>query len=425
MANVPDVFEVLRVLLRYKRLIAKVMMGCVMVGFIIVMLLPNYYRAYATIVLNEQSLNIRDFHNLLTGVKQDNMSVQTEMKILNSHSLALETLKKSELLKHPEYSSIDNEDEAISAFQKNLTVRSQGVSRAIEIIFKSKDPEFAAKVANIHANTYLASQVEFKREQAEKMRSWFEVKVKELKADAIKKAQAVQDYRAKEKLAIGKDDNELIYQQISDVAGQLVPVEVSKYGMQAKTQGANDTASDDVIKSPLIQNLKAQASSISQELASLRAKYGPNHPKILEAKNRLAQVNAAIAKETNAIEDSAHQTQTATEKQESLLKSHLDSLSKEADELREKLIVLESLQIEADASKKILDNFLKNYESIQSQVSFAWPDATLVSPAVTPTKPAPPGKKLLMFFVVLLSASLALTTVLMKELLPNKQASAA
>ncbi|MFO0388996.1 MAG: GumC family protein [Alphaproteobacteria bacterium] len=416
-ANVPDVFEVLRVLLRYKKLMAQIMVGCMAVGFIIIMLLPNYYKAYATIVLNEQSLNVSDFQNIFSGVKQDNMSVQTELKILNSHSLALATVQKSELLKHPEYAGIEREEEAISAFAKNLSVNSQGVSRAIEIIFKSKDPEFAAKVANIHANSYLESQVEFKRQQAEKMRGWFEVKVKELKADAIKKAQAVQDYRAKEKLVIGKDKNELIYQQISDVAGQLVPVEVSKYGMQAKSQDADKTDSDDIIKSPLIQNLKTQASNISQELGSLRAKYGPNHPRVLEIKNRLTQVNAAIASETAAIEGAVIKTQAATETQETLLKSRLDTLNQEADNLRDKMITLESLQIEADASKKILDNFLKNYETIQSQVSFAWPDATLVSPAVTPTKPAPPGKKLLMFFVTILSASLALTVVFMKELM--------
>ncbi len=410
-------FEVLHVLLRYKKLLLQITLACTALGFLIVAILPNYYRAYATIVLNEKSINISDYQNILSGVKMDSMSVQTEMKILNSHSLALTTIRSSDLMKHPEYASLGNEEEAISAFAKNLAVNTQGVSRAIEIVFKSKDPEFAAKVANTHANTYLEAQVEFKKQQTEKLRQWFEVKVRELKADAIKKAQTVQDYRAKEKLAIGKDNNELIYQQISDVAGQLVPVEVSKYGMQAKTEDAGQRETDDVIKSPLIQNLKTQASTISQELGSMRAKYGPNHPKVLETKNRLAQVNAAITAETQAIRGSMLKSQEATQTQETLLKSRLDTLNQQADDQREKMITLESLQIEADASKKILDNFLKNYETIQSQVSFAWPDATLVSPAVTPTKPAPPGKKLLMFFVVILSASLALTTVFMKELL--------
>lgn len=420
---IPNIFDALHVLKRHKKLLAISMSTLLLIGFTIIALMPNRYRAYATLVLNEQNLNINEFQNVMTGGRSDSMSVKTEAKVLASASLIEKTIADTNLINHSEYNWAKDRNSVVNAFIGNLSIHTQNSSRAIEVAFTAKDPELAAKVANAHANAYLQSQVAFKKHQMEKLSKWFEVKVKELKADAIKKAQAVQDYRAKEGLVVGRDNKELIYQQISDVAGQLVPVEVNKYNFQAKAENATtgigaaqSDAQFDVVNSPLIQNLKAQAAEASQTLGSLRAKYGPRHPQVVEAQKELAQINASIKNETQTILNSMNQGKESSQAQEKLLKSRLDNLNKEADNMREKMITLESLQVEADASKKILDNFLANYETVQSQVSFAWPDATLVSPAVVPTKAIAPGKKMMALLVIVFAACLSLGLVFAVEL---------
>ncbi|MGE3714172.1 MAG: GumC family protein [Alphaproteobacteria bacterium] len=414
---VPDITEVLQTIRRNKVLLAKLTVVFAVIGFIIVLMIPSKYRAYATLVLNEQALNINDFQSIMSGVGLDSMSVKTEAKILESAGLVEKTITEADLIKHSEYDWAETPRDAIGAFQGNLDIYTQNSSRAIEVAFTAKDPQLAADVANAHANAYLNSQVEFKKAQIEKLSKWFEVKVKELKADAIRKRQAVQDYRVQHNLIVGKDDKELIYQQISDVAGQLVPIEVDKYGYQAKQINGSDVGtSTDVMGSRLIQELKIQAATVAKDLSALRAKYGPNHPDVKEAQSRLGEIKWAIQKETQNIADSMTQGQESSATQEALLKSRLAGLSQEANDMRDKMIMLESLQVEADASKKILDNFLKNYETIQSQVSFAWADATLVSPAITPAKPIAPGKRMLMMLVVVFSACLALGIMFAMEL---------
>lgn len=414
---VPDITEVIQTIKRNKVLLAKLMAAFIVVGTVIVVLIPSKYRAYATLVLNEQSLKMTDFQSIVNGAGLDNMSVKTEEKILGSAALAERTIETVDLLKYPEYDWAKDTHEAISVFQNNLNIYTQNASRAIEVAFTSKNPKLAADVANAHATAYINAQVEFKKDQMEKLRKWFEVKVLELKEDALKKSQAVQDYRVKENLVVGKDNKELIYQQISDVAGQLVPVEVDKYGFEAKSEAAGDDYTmTDVVNSPLVQKLKEQEAVAAKELGALQSKYGPRHPKVLEAQSQVAELRQAIKNAVNTITNSMHQGKESTEEQERLLKTRLASLNKEANHMRDKMIVLESLQVEADASKKILDNFLKNYEDIQSQASFTWPDATLVSPAIVPTKPIAPGKKLLMALVVVFSACMSLGIMFALEL---------
>lgn len=420
---VPDISEILHMLKRHKLLLAKLMVTFVAVGFFIVLMIPSKYRAVATLVLNDQTVNTSDFQSIMTSTKLDTMSVKTEAQIIESPALAEQTIAEVNLIKQPEYDWAENNRDAINVFLDNLYVYTQNTSRAMELSFISKNPELAATVANAHAANYLEAQAALKQQQMEKLGKLYEAKVAGLKADAIRKAQAVQDFRAREALTLGKDNKELIYQQISDVAGQLVPVEVSKYNYESKSPDReNSSTSDpaamnDVVNSLLIQDLKKQASTAAQQLGAMQAQYGPRHPKVIEASGQLAQINAAIARETQMIVNSMRQGKESTEAQETLLKSRLTNLNKEADGLRGKMVTLESLQLEADASRKILDNFLANYETVQSQAAFAWPDATLVSAAIVPSKPVAPGKRMLMLVVLVVSACLSLGIVFGMELM--------
>ncbi len=308
--RIPDIFDIMHILKRHKTLMAQLMAISVSIGFAVILLLPNYYKAYATLVLNDHSLNMEDFRDVLAGAKLDNMSVQTEVKILTSSSLALKTIDATGLDKNPLFASPSMDRlEVANKFMKSLSVEPQGASRAIEIAFKARDPQLAADITNAHANAYLEAKVELKKQQVEQLGKW----------------------------------------------------------LGAKVRAENTTAavSDDVVNSPLIQKLKEQASAISQQLGSLRATYGPNHPKVIAASSQLAQVNQAIARETSTIRESIESNGTAS----------------------------------------------------QSQISFAWPDATLVSPAVAPIKPAPPGKKLMMLLVVVFSGCLTLGIVFALEIM--------
>ena len=78
-----------------------------------------------------------------------------------------------------------------------------------------------------------------------------------------------------------------------------------------------------------------------------------------------------------------------------------------------------SLQVEQDASQKILDTFMENYKNLQSQTTFARPDAVIVSPAAVPVLPAFPGKLLLELATVVFSVSLALLAVLGVEMMKD------
>jgi succinoglycan biosynthesis transport protein ExoP len=421
----PDIKDIVKTLWRQRRLIAAVFGACFVLGTITVLLRPDYYKASATVVLEDTKVNLTDFKDVTARAQFDELTVQTEVKMLLSPSLAQQTVRTLDLGKIEEFEGMAGDRQKLVAeFLDRLTVAPQGTSRVIEVTFKAQDPDLAAKVANAHVKTYLASQIEFKRHRVQQLKEWFETKVGDLKGDVVKKSRAVGDYRAEEDLAVGKDSQELIYQQITDVAAQIVPVQVHKYEIMAKldaidaaAQSAQPDAISDVVHSPLIQNLKTQLSSISQEAQALEVKYGARHPGLRAARNQEARVLEAIDIEVANIVGALENELVAAEAQERMLTERLESLKKQADDLRIKMITLNSLSVEQSASQKLLDSFLANYENIQSQVSFARPDAVVLSEASSPVFPAPPGKKVLLLIVAVFSGSMALAVVFVLEML--------
>ncbi|GEM_PF-1472996 len=421
---IPDVKTVLLMLWRHRRLMTVIVAVSMVFCSAFILSMPRNYKASAIVMLNESpTTELENFKDVAARPEFDTITLQTEVKMLNSPSLMLRTIRATSLGRNEEFSS-DDEREVVRQYAKHLGVAAQGQSRIIEVSFKSEDPETAAKVTNAHVQEYLAAQIEFKKQQTEKLSEWFETKVNDLKEDVAEKAQAVQEFRAEEGLPLGKDNSELVYQEISDVAMQLVPVQVYNDGVQAKLaainaagKSASPDALPEVVASPLIQNLKTQASIAAQKVQSLSAQYGPNHPKLATAQRELEQVNAAIDAESANIKSSVKNEAAAAKAQENALKGRLRTLNDGADDMRAKLVTLNGLQVEQLASQKVLDDFLENYKNIQSQITLSRPDAIVVSAASVPILPVAPGRTLLVMIAAVFSVSLALVAVFAIEMM--------
>ena len=421
----PDIRELAMTLWRHRILIIGVGAAVTLLGLVIVATKPTAYRATTTIIIQDSVKLSNDFTDVTKGPDFTNMTVQTEVKLLTSPAVALKTIKATGLDKIPEFAAAD-ERAVLSHFAKNLSVSPQGSSRAIEISFRAKDPELAARVANAHVISYMDAQIDSKKERVNELKTWFETKVEDLKLDVAAKSKAVSEFRARENLAVGKDSQELIYQQITDTSTQLVPLQVRRYDLEsrlkavetAQASGSEDAILD-AVKSPVIQDLKVQESLMAHQVSGLAAKYGPKHPALRSAQSSLAQAKKQISDEVATIIGSMQNELEATIAQEELLTAQLESLKLTADDLRLKLVNLKSLMVEQETSQKLLDSFLTNYENIQSQLNFARPDATVASPAIAPVHPSGPSKKLLMMVVLVLAGGVALGVAFVVEMIKS------
>ena len=86
---------------------------------------------------------------------------------------------------------------SVAAFLNALDVRRVGLSYAIDIYFKSHDPEKAARIANATAQAYVDDQLTVRADAARQGSDWLQVRIDQLSIQMNQAALAVQEFKAK------------------------------------------------------------------------------------------------------------------------------------------------------------------------------------------------------------------------------------
>lgn len=434
--SIPSIGEIIGILMKRRLLITVLMFSPLIVGGVYLKTKPESYRAVATVMIENQQINLAAFQDILGDVKFDNLTVPTQVQVISSPTLAQETISSLNIKKDDKNNLYIDTNEAQPAeidpskisyeltqsFQGNLEVKQQGASRVIEIAFKSNDPATAAAIANAHTKRYVYSLIQQKKKQAEHIDAWIQKQIIQLKEEGLKKSKAVQKFRSETGMVMGPNSQDIVYQQISDIAAQITPIETKELDLKARMEtlsGGNTTAISEIVTSDLIQSLKSQASEASQKLQSLRADLGEKHPQIIALRQEVDQINGDIAREIKNIKKSIEIELKTITKQKEMLQAKLDELKAQADKSQDYQITLQSLQVEESASSKLLDSFLARSEEIKSQIDFTRPDVRIVSLADVPNKPAGSKKTILLVLIAMFSAVFAIGTALLLELIDD------
>lgn len=431
---IPDLFDILRIFVKRKKLIALMIAVPVVLGLIYLETRPDNYVATASVILEDQNVNVAEFQDLLAGMKFDNLTVPTQVRVISSPDLMRETVTRmgiyladrKRLAIDPQHYVDENGDktdagyDVLKQFGKSLSVRQQGTSRIIEISFSSPDPELSATIANAHTKQYVYSLTQIKRQQAENLDARLSKQIVDLKEETIRKSRAVQSFRVESGMVLGRNSQELVYQQISDIAAQLTPIETRELDLKARMDvlsGGNAESIVEVVDSKLIQDLKSRLSVASQKLQSMQSDFGQNHPDIVSTQREISQIKSDIQREILSIQRSIGNELQTVSKQKEMLNDKLAELQKQADSFEEKQITLQSLQREESASRKQLDTLLERSEEIKSRLDYSRPDVRIVSLATPPGEPSNGKKPILLIAIIMLSAFAAIAVTFGLEII--------
>ncbi len=148
----------------------------------------------------------------------DNAQVESQLEVLRSEEIAKAVISQLKLEDIVEFSGSNGTifgrlwrpsatETAASAFARkratlarfdnNLSVRRVGLSYAIEILFSSRDPELAAKVANATADAYVTDQISARAQAVRQSGQWLEARIDQLRKQMNAAALDAQEFRAK------------------------------------------------------------------------------------------------------------------------------------------------------------------------------------------------------------------------------------
>ncbi len=438
--------DILAILQRHRKLILICMVAALMCGALyIIFSAPRYTTSVSLLIDPRQNSTVPKV--LSDGMTfQENLIIDSQIEVIKSSRLmdkvaqkagvydTIEQARKSPIarLKMMIFgaSKAEQTDPVAYARQRRLNAFMSGlaVSRVrntyvIAISYTAGNPEQAAKIANMVAETYLDEELEAQYEASERANHWLKVRLNELQKDLTKSETQVEDYKAEKNIVYTQNNNLISDQQLSELNSKLIIARAESAQAKARydniqsiiESGNPETATSDVLSNQVIMELRTKYIELSRMATEILRKQGKDH---LVYRNLLQQMNdiqGLIWGEYRRIAESYKNEFEIAKSNEQTLQDELSKVNGTSNSANRDEVALRELQRQADSTRNLYTKMLdKSNEEVERQ-TLPSVNARVISNAAAPLTPSWPNKRFVMLLSLALGGALGVALAFLRE----------
>jgi len=422
--NLAKYFSILR---KNIWVIAGIVMCSTLVSVMVSIKSPKIYEAITKINVERATPQIMTFKDLVNDSFDYEMFIETQLRILQSNTVALQTIDGMHLASNegfvgkqagPAPDPLRPRSEAetnglIGRFLGDLRVTRIRGSQIVEIHFMCFDPVLAAKIADQLAENYINHNLETKVQGTIKASEWLQRNLDELRVKLDKSEEALVAYeRANSILMLsnGNDDHSTTKDRLDDANKQLMVAESDRRAAESKWKVLQQSGPTGLIQdsSPL-STLQAKLSEASQVFEEAQREYDVNHPKYIKAKAQREAAQTDLDREVQRqVSQVQAQFQLTEEKEQSIRKMFAD-VKGEAQAESNKLIEYNILKRDVDSYRDLYNNMETRLKEARIGSGLSSSNISIVDRAQVPGVPSLPrtGQNISLGIVVGLMMGLA------------------
>lgn len=289
---------------------------------------------------------------------------------------------------------------ALEAFTDNVDVVSPtALSFHIEVRYKDRDPEQAARIANTLVDAYTDLLYEERSQAISKNLAWLKNEFMKLDAEVVSAEEEMQQFK-KQKNAVSVDDRQnILLEKLRALNASLTQARIARISAEnaytdaqrlRKDPTALETAPFVVTSNPQIAALNTQYNTLKTQIAGLKTRYKEKHPQMVTLTTTLAQVKESIRSEVEKALDALKANYDYTKRQEESLQRELETIQAQVIALDKERITYVSLLDKAKVNRAIYDTLLTRLKETNIIQEFHNPlqNITIIDRAAPPEAPA-------------------------------------
>ena len=397
-----------RLLLKRKWLIAAVVALCLGATVLVTLRMVPIYVSTARISINRPNdfLDLKDSSAASASDDDYTVSIETQVNVLQSDSIALAVINKLNLADNPAFGgsgqarrsavipALDSRREAalISRFQGSLRVMPVPNTRVLTISFSSPDPKLASDVCNAVVATYIEQNVKRRFDSTMQAADWLSKQLADLQIKVEQSEQKLVQYRREHEILGGDEKSNIITSKLEDLNKELGEAQADRIQKQSLYDYALKRGDVVLAETDTLKALRQQEANLNQQYAQLSVTYGPSYPKLVELKAQLAQVRQGIATEKQKSIARLQSEYLAAAQREKLLQQAFDRQKSEANQLNQSAIEYGLLSREAESNRQLYDGLLQKLKEAGLTAGLHSSNVTVVDAARVPISPSYPNK---------------------------------
>lgn len=361
---------------------------CLLLGAILSVFLisreKTLYGARAVLFIEQQREQILD--GRMQSVRDDEIRsidmINTTVETLNSYPMAERVAKRLELASDPAFiKAVDWDAEKDGAMTAAAAAGSLGgmvkstyreMTRLIDVIASTRDPQMSTNLANGYADEYLRMLLE-QTTDATKAASQFLVEEAARLGEKMRLAEeAMQSFRERERAAsletMVKEAQMTIDQTTADIQETETFIRQLDADLAAISGSGGSTETllrlPSVGNDPRVAQLSAQITALEREMDEMTRRYRPDHPAFTATKTRLNALSGDLSQLAVEVVGQLETRRAQAESQlESLRKKRADA-EKRLLEITGKSVEYNTLSRNLEADKALYDSVLARLKEV-------------------------------------------------------------
>jgi polysaccharide biosynthesis transport protein len=432
----PHLLDYLIVLRKHQWLILTFLLTVVTVVTIASFKMKPIYVAAARVEVDRESQNMAPFPNSNSYADYVDLEnyLETQAKILQSETLALQTVKSLDLERYPEFGGgpnatafahngvVTRRPSILGAFLGRLSVKHVPNSSLIEVTFEAEDPQLAAQIVNTHLQNFVEQNFRSKYDATIQASNWLSSELEELRIKVEKSENARIAYERANQIWQIDEKQDIATQKLAELSKAVTAAQTDvaeKEALYRMAVSGNVDALPSARGSEVVTELLKRKSDIDTQYAEALDQYGPNFPKVLRLASKQKEVEDDLNRARSTLVESIQQEYDTARSHVELLQEALDRQKREANDQAEKLVQYHILQHDAESNKQLYDGLLQKLKEAGISAGLRSSNIRVVDPALAPASASRPQKSRNILLAFLMGLVGGVGLALFREYLDN------
>src|SRR5437763_2324812 len=340
-------------------------------GVAVLMILPARYAATALVVVDPREQRVTNEQDVLPGIGQDAAALQSLIEIAKSDGFLRPLVEKLKIQNDEDIAGVETDpSKLLERFRSRIDISRRGLTYVIGLTVVSNSPQKAASYANAVAEAFVANQGEARTVATDDAAGWLNSRLKTLSDRLRVSEDAVAAFRRDHKIVSAGRDGTTQQLRVTDLTQQVSVARLRAEEAKTRYQQAQRDLKANVegpLKQDLLTMLRAQRSTLNDQIAQKRAVLGDRHPDLVIAYSQLGELNKQIETERKRNIESAKSEYESLLDQQKVLEDRLKSFESEILVDGQALVKLQELQRDADANRNIYEPFLSRHAARENR----------------------------------------------------------
>lgn len=242
-------------------------------------------------------------------------------------------------------------------------------SQLVKISYETPSAELSARLANAHGQAYIESMLDARLQMISQASTWLsqELETQRRKVDNAEKA--LQQFREDNRLLGLTGVSSLAAQQISMLSEQVAQAQSKRLEKEslyrqvreARQRNASLDTIPDLVRYPLVSELKSREVAAQKRLTELSARYGPQHPSMVNARAEAESAATALRGQLDQIADTISREYESAQAVERKLNGELNAAKAQLQQEGRQTVQETQLVRQLEAERQVYESMMQQF----------------------------------------------------------------